>query len=227
MIDDLPYPEDFLLAQRCLEAEPLAISQLKETYQASLLNYLTHTGATIEQARMLTDELWADCLADRPARAPRLATYSGNAPLQAWLKAVVLNKLLQVKRQEIREGKVIVAEGPVRGPDHPDPHVPPDPTEAPLLEIMRDAVARAFRECAAEDFVLVQLAHTNGLRGRELAHMFACSEATISRSLVRARQGIVESTLRHVRERDPWLELRWEDFIELCGVVSPACFGIE
>jgi hypothetical protein len=77
------------------------------------------------------------------------------------------------------------------------------------------------------DFVLVQLAHTYGVKGRELAKMFSYSEATISRTLETARKQIADSTLREVRVRDPWLVLRWEDFIELCGVVSPSCFGIE
>jgi DNA-directed RNA polymerase specialized sigma24 family protein len=228
MLDALLFPDDFLLAQRCLEADPLAVRRLQETYEAALLNYLVHAGASIEEARTLLGELWADCLADRPTRRPRLASYSGNSPLQAWLKAVVLNKLLQVKRVEnrVRTLEEVPLDTQLGGKTaSPDDRT--GSAEAPLLEIMRDAVQAAFRECDAEDFVLVQLAHTNGLKGRELARMFTCSEAKISRTLGDARQRIVSATLRHVRARDPWLELKWEDFIELCGVVSPACFGVE
>jgi hypothetical protein len=92
---------------------------------------------------------------------------------------------------------------------------------------MRGAVETAFQKCDAEDFVLVQLAHANGLLGRELAVMYSCSEAKISRDLERARRSISAATLDYVREQDPWLELQWEDFLELCSVVSPACFGVE
>ena len=95
------------------------------------------------------------------------------------------------------------------------------------MEIMRGAVEAAFRECDAEDFLLVQLAHANGLLGRELARMFACSEAKISRDLERAKRKIAAATMGYVRAQDPWLELQWEDFVELCRVVSPACFGVE
>jgi RNA polymerase sigma-70 factor len=233
MIDVLPFPEDFLLAQKCLEGEALAIRQLEQAHRAGLVNYLIHDGATPEEARQLTDELWADCLAERPDRPPRLATYAGNSPLLTWLKAVALNKLVQSKRRQNRARQLAVDDNPFDDATvaddataHPQGETR-DSAEPPLLEIMRGAVEAAFRECDAEDFVLVQLAHTNGLRGRELAEMFSCSEAKISRTLERAREKIAAATVNYVRARDPWLELQWEDFVELCRVVSPACFGVE
>jgi len=233
MLDALPYPDDFLLAQKCLEGEVSAIGRLQETYRGTLTNYLIHAGASPEEARELIGEFWADCLTERPLHRPRLATYGGNSPLQAWLKAVALNNLIQLKRREKRMRQVfvdghgvedglggeVVREAPSDEPRHL--------SEPPLLEIMRGAVESAFRQCDPEDFVLLQLAHTNGLLGRELARMFSCSESKISRDLDGAKRKIVEATLSYVRARDPWLELQWEDFIELCRVVSPACFGVE
>jgi len=232
MIDTLPYPDDFLLAQKCLEGDPLSISQLQETCQAYVVNYLIHAGATPDEARELADELRADCLAERTENKPRLATYGGNSPLQAWLKAVALNKLVQLKRRANRLKQpplddrtlddVLAVEGA------PRPSIETRyPAEAPLLEIMRGAVEAAFHECDAEDFVLVQLAHANGLLGRELAQMYSCSEAKISRNLERARRNIAAATLAYVRAQDPWLELQWADFLDLCRVASPACFGVE
>ena len=100
-------------------------------------------------------------------------------------------------------------------------------TEAPLIKLMRDAVEAAFQECAAEDFVLLQLAHMDGLHLKELAQMFHCSKSTIDRDVKRAGKRVSEATLRYVRRIDPWLELKGEDFLELCRVASPACFGIE
>lgn len=57
--------------------------------------------------------------------------------------------------------------------------------------------------------------------------MFRCGIATISRDVQRAGQRIADATLGYIKATDPWLELRWEDFIELCGSASPACFGVE
>jgi DNA-directed RNA polymerase specialized sigma24 family protein len=224
MLDVLPHPEDFLLAQKCLEGDVRAIRQLQETYTHPIKEYLLHRGAVAHEAEEVTDGLWADCLAERPGNRPRLATYAGNSSLQAWLKAVALNRLVQNKRRS-KKGPIIDDNPEEKLKVHPiddPPHV-----EAPLLEIMRGAVEIAFRDCDARDFVLVQLAHANGLLGRELAVMFSCSEAKISRDLDCARTSIAEVTLNHVRKKDPWLDLQWEDFLELCKVVSPACFGVE
>jgi RNA polymerase sigma factor (sigma-70 family) len=233
MLDALPYPDDFLLAQKCLEGDSPAIDRLQTTCQTEVANYLIHAGASPNEARELVDELRADCLADRVQNKPRLATYAGNSPLLAWLKAVALNNLVQRKRRENRARQTVVDNRPLDeavtedSPGAVVSAVAPHSAEAPLLEIMRGAVEAAFRECDAEDFVLVQLAHANGLLGRELAPMYGCSEAKISRDLERARRKIAATTLAYVRAQDPWLELQWADFVELCRVVSPACFGIE
>ncbi|MEP6670587.1 MAG: hypothetical protein ABJF10_15610 [Chthoniobacter sp.] len=225
MIDTLPYPDDFLLAQKCLEGDLLSISQFQQTCRGYVADYLVSAGADAEQAQELANEMRADCLAERADNRPRLATYGGNSPLRTWLKAVALNKLVQRKRNEKRKRQLEIDGRPID-----DPGVEgeaPSSTEAPLLEIMRGAVEAAFHECDAEDFVLVQLAHANDLLGRELAQMYSCSEAKISRDLERARRSIADATMNYVREKDPWLVLKWEDFLDLCRVASPACFGVE
>ena len=33
--------------------------------------------------------------------------------------------------------------------------------------------------------------------------------------------------MRYVRAKDPWLDLKWDDFMDLCRVATPACFGTE
>jgi len=233
MLEAQPHSEDLLLAQRCLEGEEPAIIRLRETYRSALVNYLIHAGATVAEAHELIEDLWAECLAERRLRRPRLATYAGNSPLQGWLKAVALNNLIQLKRRETRRNRLI-REEPVAENDidaEGIPAVPADATggtpEQPLIEIIRGAVESAFRESEPRDFLLLQLVHAHGLLGRELAGMFGCSEAKICRDLEDARRKIVKATLSYVRERDPWLELRWEDFVELCRAVSPSAFGVE
>jgi DNA-directed RNA polymerase specialized sigma24 family protein len=221
MLETIPHAIDFELAQKCLENDPKAIEELQETYSTPLVNYLKHRGATIEEAREVVSDLWGDCVMPRPERKPRLATYSGNAPLQAWLKVVALNSLLQRKRTPTPPSRPIDEE-PIPAPPGPESRM-----EAPLVQLMKEAVQRAFQECEPEGFVLVQLAHTNGLRGWELARMFACSEAKISRTLESTRRTIEATTIRYIKAHDPWLEIRWEDFLELCRVAGPECFGVE
>ncbi|HSI15723.1 MAG TPA: hypothetical protein VK961_26990 [Chthoniobacter sp.] len=231
MLDVLPFPDDFLLAQKCLDGDPLAIRSLEDTYEKVIAGYLKHAGATDDEAAELASRLWADILAARQDRAQRLATYGGNSSLLTWLKAVALNNLVQLKRHQGRVRTLDMDERSHTEIETTNPSATvvelPNLDAAPLLEIMRGAVETAFRLCNPEAFVLVQLAHANGLLGRELALMYGCSESKISRSLDEARNSIAEATLAYVRARDPWLELKWEDFLELCRVASPACFGVE
>ena len=100
------------------------------------------------------------------------------------------------------------------------------PQDEPLIELIRDAVEFGFQNCAADDFVLVQLEYYDDLDRADLARMFGCSESTIHRKLESGRTAIRASTLGYVRERDPWLELRWEDFIELCRTTTLTSIGV-
>ena len=57
--------------------------------------------------------------------------------------------------------------------------------------------------------------------------MFGCSKATVSRMLKDARISLAGITMDYVRRRDPWLDLRWEDFLELCRTATLSCFVFE
>jgi RNA polymerase sigma-70 factor len=224
----LPYPADFEFAQKCLEGDTAAIVELQGTFGPVISSYLVHRGASAKQANDLTDGLWADCLVARSGRRPRLATYNGQAPLQVWLKTVALNELIRLHALEKRRLEISI-----------DEQIAPTQmaggaamagevaTEAPLLVLMRTSLEAAFQQCSAEDFVLLQLAHSDGLLLDELARMFCCASSTISRRLDVAQKKIAEETLRHIRVTDPLIDLKWEDFVELCRVASPACFGID
>jgi RNA polymerase sigma factor (sigma-70 family) len=224
--EDLPFPVDFSFAQRCLEGDDTAIIKLRKRYGPPVRAFLCKSGGSETDAGDVTEWLWADCLAKRPNRPPRLATYSGKAALKTWLSTLALNRLIALRRaREFREKheqggldfdripETFPTEGPSAGSD------------APLVELMREAVEAGFRECPPEDFVLLQLAHMDRLHLTELAHMFKCSKSKIDRDLKRAGKSVAEATMRFIRNRDPWLDLKWGDFMNLCRVASPACFG--
>ena len=227
MSDPSPPRADLILAQRCLEGDAGAIRQFQDTYRPVLIAYLRKTGAGLDEAEEVTEGLWADCLMERPQHRPRLATYAGQAALKTWLYPLALNRLVARKRRQeswkklVQEGLHLEEmEGSLAASDM-------GMVEAPLLDLMREALEAGFRECPAKDFVLLQLAHVDRLRLFELARMFACSTSKIDRDLIRAGKVVAEATLGHVRKVDPWLDLKWEDFVELCRVTSPACFGLD
>ena len=226
MLDPLAHPSDYQFAQRCLDGNPVALQALKATYRAPLNAYLINAGAWKEEAAEIVDQLWADCLAPRESRPARLASYTGAAALATWLRTVALNNLIRRRRTRKWERKLVEPlDSWDDGDERPLPADPIPVSEEVLIELMRSSIESAFLTCPAEDFVLLQLAHADGLRGRELALMFGCSVAKISRDLHRASENIAAATLAHIHATDEWLDLKWDDFLELCRVASPACFG--
>ena len=220
-----PHEMDILLAQKCLEHDAAGLAHLRSVFTNPVISFIVRSGATREEAAEIVESLWADCLSPGADGQPRLSRYNGACSLLTWLNTVAFNALLTRKRSEARRYQRFVSsevEGVPEAADQAGGHV-----EAPLLDLLRDAIEFAFCECSAEDFVLLQLEHCDGLQRRELARMFACSQATVSRRLSRAQKGVSDATLEYLRTRDPWLEIKWGDLIQLCRAATPACFGLE
>ena len=229
MQDALSHTDDFHLVQECLEGKTSALAHLQAAYREPLLAFLQSSGAPPHLAGEIVAELWSDCVASQNGTVPKLARYNGACALSTFLNTITLNALVSRQRRGQRWTTVAIDEDPAR-PDRDGEGWaanPTEPAEVPLLQLMREAIEAAFLACPAEDFVLLQLAHTDGLHVVELAKMFDCGIATISRKVERAGREIAEATMRYVKAGDPWLELKWEDFVELCGTASPACFGVE
>ena len=220
-----PHLPDLHFVEKCIEHDESALAQLRSNYGGPVAAYLGKAGATGAEARETADSLWADLLLPRPDGTVRLQRYDGSCALLTWLNTVAFNALLTRKRIDGRREKRFLsrdAGGHAEAADEEN-----EPVEFPLLALLREAVEFAFAECPAEDFVLLQLEHCDQLERGELARMFGCSKATVSRMLSSARTGVSEATMNFLRQRDPWLELKWEDFLELCRTATPACFGVS
>jgi len=60
----------------------------------------------------------------------------------------------------------------------------------------------------------------HGVTQREVASLWKWHESRVSRHIKRAEKKIADLTLRAVKETDPYLELGWQDFVELCRCVE-------
>lgn len=211
----------FTLVQRCLEGDPEAIVTLQQEYEPTLIGYLIRSGASESDASEIVGNLWGDCMVGDATHPPRFEKYHGKCPLLVWLKTVALNALIDLKRRETRfraiEDSVVAAGGHGESGDGLLPASMAQPaTEAPLLEIMRNALLAALAKCPAQSFVMLQLVYLNGLTQREVAQAWGWHESKLSRTLESATELIATETLRAVKAADPWIELGWDDFVELC-----------
>jgi predicted DNA-binding protein (UPF0251 family) len=64
---------------------------------------------------------------------------------------------------------------------------------------------------------MLKLVHLHDLSQREISRMWGWHESKVSRTLDGARQSVSKIILLELKKVDPWLELRWEDFVELCA----------
>ena len=211
---------DLHLVEKCVENDEAAIALLQSDFGPRITAFLLGAGASSPEAQETVKSLWADCLTPNKAGNVRLMRYNGTCALQTFLNRVALNALLTRKRMDTRREKRFPSSENGNLPDAPAGDLQ---TEAPLLELMRDAIQFAFEHCSPEEFVILNLEHYDELERGELARMFGCSKATVSRLLDKARVTVAESTMSFLRQRDPWLELQWEDFLKLCRTATPAC----
>lgn len=228
MRDAVPHLEDFLLVQKCLARDEAGIAALQQAHTGGVLSYLMKAGAQQAEAEEVLACLWADCLIGSPEAQPKLRRYDGLCSLRTWLNTVALNRVLTMKRHAERWSRVLGPSLDASAHTGTDEYSIASATavmerpahtnfDAPLLTLMRQAVEHAFSLCPSDHFVMLQLVHGNGLRRVEVAQMFGCDESTVGRIIDRASQQIAHDTLHFLREQDPWLDVQWEDFLELCG----------
>jgi DNA-directed RNA polymerase specialized sigma24 family protein len=200
-------------------------------YRDVILGVLVKRGAPISEAEDTLNQLWSECVAREEGKPGRLAGYNGECLLATYLNTVAFNLWLTERRKRNRQAAILaspVGPGPESGvagtaSDGERTGAP----DAPLISLLREAIEAGAQRCSAEQFVVLQLIHFDGLLGRELATMFGCDESWISRLRNRAEKEWRAGILDYLHAREPLLELQWEDFIEMCSSAAPSCLGVE
>jgi DNA-directed RNA polymerase specialized sigma24 family protein len=80
---------------------------------------------------------------------------------------------------------------------------------------MHSSLIRAWRNCAPDFRVMLQLIHVERLKQRDVAKVWGWSESKVSRALDAAMSQIREDTLRGISDFDLGEVLVWQDFIDL------------
>jgi RNA polymerase sigma factor (sigma-70 family) len=210
--------DDALQIQNCRTGDRTALAGLRDKFHASLRNILLARGANLTESEDLLADLWGDCVPGTDDKPSLLDKFSGKCSLQGWLATVATNRLIDLKRRQTRRGEVTMHTGEEQGTTFIQ-RVPAQPVaggDVSLVELLRQCLQQAFAACPAEGLLMLRLVYIHGLSQRDLTKMWSCHEATISRQLAQTMSNIQTATMREIRNLDPWLELSWEDFLELC-----------
>ena len=205
---------------RCRRGDSEALTELRGRLQQSLMAILLARGANRTEAEDLLADLWSDCVPGNDDRPSLLEKFKGNCSLQGWLATVATNRWIDRKRKEARH--TVLEHNGSNGPEQDVPQSSdtsrwhaPDQT---LVNLLRACLRTAFARCGPEARVLLRLVYLHDLSQRELVRMLGWSESKVSRYLSSAMEDIEKHTLAEVRKRDPWLELTWRDFVDLCEI---------
>lgn len=122
--------------------------------------------------------------------APKLAEYSGQGALAAWLRAVAVRLALNSLRAGAREDAVAVV--PDTALADPDP-------ELALLRArhraeFKEAFGAAISKLSARERTLMRLTSLDGLTLQQVGQMYGKDQSTISRWLAAARATLLEAT---------------------------------
>jgi RNA polymerase sigma factor (sigma-70 family) len=206
-----------LQVAKCRQGDVEALAELRDKYHKSLLGILVARGTARTEAEDLLADLWADCVPGNDDRPSLLEKYSGKCTIQGWLATVATNRWIDLKRKQGRHVEVDYNNaGPECAP-LPDMEAAATYTsENTLVALLRESLKAAFGRCSPEARVLLRLIYLHDLSQREVVQMLGWSESKVSRFLSRAMEEIEKRTLAEVKRRDPWLELTWRDFVDLC-----------
>jgi RNA polymerase sigma factor (sigma-70 family) len=209
------------LARKCRQGDVTALSHLREGYHADLTHILLSRGATPTETDDLVADLWADCIPGGDDQVSLLEKFSGNCSLRSWLATVLTRRWIDLKRKQSRRPEVSHATGDGDSQDDIFQRLPApgsSNSESVLVELLQESLKAAFARCPAEAMVLLRLRYLHGVSQRELARMLGCHETKISRTLSAAMEEIEKATLREINRRDPWLQIEWQDLLEMCNI---------
>lgn len=211
--------EDLSQVQKCLRGDAAALGALRGRFDAALGAILRARGASATEADDVLADLWGDCVGSGEERPALLEKYSGRCPLQAWLALVATNRWYDAKRREARRVNLTDV-----SPDESGREIRPGSAveqsssgvDDAIVGLLRDSLKAAFAARPPRDLVVLRLVYIHGLSQREIARMLGWNESKLSRNLSRTMQDIESRALSELRKRDPWLDLSWQDFLDLC-----------
>lgn len=209
--------EDLLQVQKCLRGDVAALGELRTRFDEALRAILRARGASATEADDTLADLWGDCVGNHDDRPALLEKYSGKSPLQSWLAMVATNRWYDAKRRQSRDVQITDDESlESRQETVPRSAAGQAAAEDAIVDLLRDSLKAAFAACPARDMVLLRLVFLHGLSQREVASSLGWNESKLSRVFSRAMETIELQALDHVKKQDSWLDLSWQDFLDMC-----------
>jgi RNA polymerase sigma factor (sigma-70 family) len=218
---DQNHRDDAEIAARCLSHDEAALLALKEQHYHRLISVAIARGASPTEAADLVADVWGELVSPAGGKQPLLEKYCGRCSLAAWLITVVTHRFIDRRRR----GRLFTELGADLGDEFKDgAHLSAPRATTPegdLLQILRLAVTEAFQNCPPETLVMLKLVYLHGISQRKIGRLWGWHESQVSRHIDRGLQEIQGRILARIKRTDGFLEVNWNDFLDLCqGTVN-------
>lgn len=191
---------------------------------------LINRGASASEADELLGDLSGDCFGGQKAKGGLhrlLAKFNGACPLEGYLQRVAVNRLISLKRkqQPVVELDAGIDDGSGSAIDLPDTPDEVD-SEDRIVELIREAIFDTLASAEPEQLIVFRLVHSYRIPQKRVGELWGWHESKVSRALSTLQEALRTGIMKRVKERDPWLEIEWSDFLKLCSE-SVDLFGSE
>lgn len=212
---DAAHAEDLFLACACAAGQPRALAYFDERHLSALPRFLSgveRAPAALDEIRqLLRERLFVGSRGERP----KIAEYSGQGPLQSWLRVVAL-RVAHNRRRALRPPSEPL-EAEVDAPEL----LPAVDPELALIRArgkadFKKALAEAFRGLSPRDRVVFRMHYLDGLNIDGIGAVFNVHRATVARWIAAAREGLLERTLAQMNQT---LRLEPQEFESLLKAV--------
>lgn len=181
---------DLLLASACLAGDGRALACFDLILRVEVrraVGPLDKSNTLVEEVTQLARE---KLLVRTPSTGARLAEYSGQGALSAWLRAVAVRLALNARRPGARE--VPVENLPDQPLADPDPELAL--LRAQYREHFKEAFAEAVKSITSRERTLLRLTTLDGLSLASVGQMYGKDASTVSRWLAASRVTLLEKT---------------------------------
>jgi RNA polymerase sigma-70 factor (ECF subfamily) len=190
--------EGLYLACACARGSAPAMAALDLHVLARVPEFLSRMRGSSELAEDVRQLLRVRLLVATEGEPPRIATYSGDGPLAAWVRTIAIRTALNVleKRDEhvAHDGAAVER---VAGGKTPEEELLAVRQRAVFREILEEAVSAL----PAEQRAALRMHFAEGLSGDEIGERLDISRATVVRWLATARSFLLRETRRLLRDR--------------------------
>ncbi len=191
--------DDLYLAGACARGETAAIAAFQRSYAGELAAAFARLAIGGSDPEDLRQQLLARLFVAVDGRPPRIAEYSGQGSLRAWLKVVALRLRIDLERRKRdRRDNFTDAERLAE-------QVGDDPELEHLKHHYRAEFRAAFTAAlallTAEQRALLRLQAVEGLSATDIARIYKVHRATGKRWLAEARERLVAETGRLLAEQ--------------------------